>query len=78
MSQDCRECCEDGEVAVLRSRIATMEAQVEQAREALAEDVKECAAWCDVDEGCLVCYQSDTCKKLAALAALKEAPDACL
>ena len=40
---------------------------VERLREALKEDVAECAAWCDVDKGCLACHRFDTCKKRAAL-----------
>lgn len=55
---------------VIRPLVAERDALAEQnerLREALAEDVEECAAWCDVDKGCLACYRFDTCKKRAAL-----------
>lgn len=46
---------------------AALYAQVETMREALDEDVKECAAWCDVDRGCSACHRFATCKKRLAL-----------
>jgi hypothetical protein len=36
-------------------------------RAALENDVKECAAWCDVDQGCAACYREMTCEKRLVL-----------
>lgn len=41
--------------------------------EAMREDVKECATWCDEREGCLACHQYARCRKRIVLAELEAA-----
>jgi len=39
--------------------------------DALREDVLECGGWCDPNDGCLACYQYESCRKRLALAELE-------